>query len=174
MSEPTPITPDTKDWTFVITAGCSACGFEPHDPAETGHRLRMAAPRWEAVLRREDVRERPAPTTWSALEYGCHVRDAAALFGARLSMMLHRDGAEFDNWDQDAQAIRDRYDLQDPDEVAPVLVEELGRTADLFDTVTGPLWDHRGTRSNGSQFTIRTFALYFTHDVEHHLHDVNG
>src|SRR6478672_5095676 len=35
-------------------------------------------------------------------------------------------------------------------------------------------WDRKGTRSNGSEFTVLTFAQYFLHDVVHHLHDVDG
>ena len=27
-------------------------------------------------------------------------------------------------------------------------------------------------RSNGSVFTVGTLAVYFLHDVEHHLHDL--
>jgi len=29
-------------------------------------------------------------------------------------------------------------------------------------------------RSNGSQFTVETLAVYFLHDVEHHLYDVGA
>ena len=35
-------------------------------------------------------------------------------------------------------------------------------------------WGRKGLRSNGSEFTVLTFAQYFLHDVVHHLHDVNG
>ena len=34
------------------------------------------------------------------------------------------------------------------------------------------VWQHRGVRSNGSVFTIATFAPYFMHDIEHHVWDV--
>jgi hypothetical protein len=40
--------------------------------------------------------------------------------------------------------------------------------------VSGDAWERRGIRSNGSQFTVATLAVYFLHDVEHHLHDVGA
>jgi hypothetical protein len=43
-----------------------------------------------------------------------------------------------------------------------------------FDTVEGDQWERTGRRSNGSVFTVRTLAVYFLHDVEHHLADIGG
>jgi hypothetical protein len=34
--------------------------------------------------------------------------------------------------------------------------------------------DRTGTRSDGAEFTVRTFLQYFLHDVVHHLWDVTG
>ena len=47
-------------------------------------------------------------------------------------------------------------------------------TAGLFAAVGPDQWQRPGTRSNGSQFTVATLAVYFLHDLEHHLHDVGG
>ena len=44
----------------------------------------------------------------------------------------------------------------------------------MIDAVSGDTWERRGIRSNGSEFTVATLAVYFLHDVEHHLHDVEG
>lgn len=46
--------------------------------------------------------------------------------------------------------------------------------ADAFDAVPDTGWQYRGLRSNGSQFTVETFAGYLLHDLLHHLHDVHG
>ena len=43
-----------------------------------------------------------------------------------------------------------------------------------FGTVTGPLWERPGRRSDGARFTVETFARYFIHDPVHHLYDVTG
>ena len=44
--------------------------------------------------------------------------------------------------------------------------------ASRFETVSGDQWERRGSRSDGAQFTVATFARYFIHDPIHHLRDV--
>ncbi|MEJ7651439.1 MAG: DinB family protein [Nakamurella sp.] len=167
---------DDKDWTWVLTQPCPDCGFDPAaQPAERlGELLRGAIPRWKAVLHRADAHARPAAEVWSPLEYGCHVVDVCVLFDERLRAMIARDGAEFSNWDQDETALAARYGEQDPSATAVRFAEAADTLADRFDAVQGELWEHRGVRSNGSEFTVRTFAQYFWHDIRHHLADVDG
>lgn len=175
MSEPAIPVPDDKDWTFVITEGCPECGFDPsYDVTTTGARLRETVPRWDEALHRPHVADRPAATTWSTLEYACHVRDVCTVFRERLTLMLTEDEARFADWDQDAAAVEQRYWAQAPAVVAHDLAAEAAATAALFDRVHPDQWGRRGVRSNGSQFTIATFAVYFLHDVEHHLYDVDA
>jgi hypothetical protein len=172
VSEPAAIPPDTRDWTFVIADGCEECGFTPQPPPTTSDRLRAAVPIWRQALATEGSRQRPAPAVWSTVEYGCHVRDAAQTFRDRLERMLAEDDPLFANWDQDATGIELQYDSQDPAEVADELAIELLATATAFGTVQAAQWDRPGRRSNGSLFTVATLAIYFLHDIEHHLHDV--
>ena len=174
MSEPSAPPPEDRDWTFVITQGCTECGFTPFDATLAADRLRASVPRWRAALAGASAATRPAPTTWSPLEYGCHVRDVNRTMGGRLELMLADDGARFANWDQDATAIEDRYWEQDPATVADELAAAAEQAATTLDGVTGGQWQRRGVRSNGSQFTVETFAVYFLHDVEHHLYDVGA
>jgi len=131
-------------------------------------------PRWRAALAGASATTRPAALTWSPLEYGCHVRDVNKTMGGRLELMLADDGARFENWDQDATAIEDRYWTQDPATVADELADAAEHAATTLDSVSGEAWQRRGTRSNGSQFTVETLAVYFLHDVEHHLYDVGA
>lgn len=174
MSEPSAPPPEDRDWTYVIMEGCTECGFTPFDATLAADRLRASVPRWRAALSADSATTRPAPLTWSPLEYGCHVRDVNATMGHRLELMLDHDGALFENWDQDATAVEDRYWAQDPGTVANELAVEAERAASTLDSVSGEAWLRRGTRSNGSQFTVETLAVYFLHDVEHHLHDVGA
>lgn len=170
------IEPDTKDWTWVLSEPCPECGLVSADVVPTGIAARVVAdlPRWEAVLRRADARERPTPTTWSPTEYACHVRDVFVLFGQRVRLMLDEDDPMFANWDQDETAIEDDYASQLPSEVSTQLVAAGRAVAEIFDAVPADAWDRVGRRSNGSQFTVETLGQYFLHDVVHHLHDVAG
>ena len=88
--------------------------------------------------------------------------------------MISLDGAQFENWDQDKTAIDQRYDLQDPETVAKEILEVSAQLAARFSQVRGPLWMHKGFRSDGSEFTIETFAQYLAHDPTHHLWDVES
>lgn len=170
------IEPDTKDWTWVLERPCPDCGLAAGavDGAEVPALLRAYGLRFAGVLRRPDVAARPARGVWSPLEYACHVRDASRLFAERARLMLAEDVPGFPNWDQDAAAIADRYDLQDPATVARELAEAVEEAAGVFASVSGDQWDRRGLRSNGSSFSVRTLAQYFVHDVAHHAHDVHA
>ncbi|MEH0844228.1 DinB family protein [Micromonospora sp. CPCC 205711] len=172
MPQPHVIPPETADWTFVIEDGCAQCGFSPQDVATTGDRLRGTVPVWREALARADAARRPAPTVWSPVEYACHVRDTCRIFRGRLELMLGQDDPVFPNWDQDATAVEDDYFHQAPAEVADQLATEAAATAAAFDAVRTEQWDRPGRRSNGSVFTVRTFAVYFLHDVAHHVHDI--
>lgn len=167
------ITPDTKDWTWVLNRPCPECGLDTstihHD--EIPALLRANAKAWRAVLAGEGVRERSTPTTWSPLEYAAHVRDVFRVYTERLHLMLTQDAPNYPNWDQDATAVEDRYGEQDPAKVAEELVEAANHLADRFAEVAGDQWQRTGSRSDGAHFTIDTFARYFIHDPIHHLHD---
>ena len=170
------ITPDTKDWTWVLKQPCPECGLAAGDvdPTTVGDRIRATLPRWEEALGREDARERPDDETWSPTEYACHVRDVFRVFAGRAALMLEQDDPQFESWDQDETAVADHYETQDPADVAPQLIEAGERVADVFDAVPDDAWSRTARRSDGAGFTVATLAQYFLHDIEHHLHDVRG
>ena len=168
------IVPETKDWTWVLKRPCPECSF---DPAATAYDsipelLRRNAAAWPAVLARPDVRERPNDSTWSPLEYAAHVRDVFRLFPERLALLLAEDDPLFANWDQDATAVAERYDLQDPAVVADELTAAAEAAATAFGGVAPELRDRSARRSDGAHFTAESLARYFAHDPIHHLHDV--
>lgn len=169
-----PIEPDTKNWTWVTERECPECGFDASavTVAELPALLRDNAASWAQVLRRSDVRDRPDDSTWSPLEYAAHVRDVYQLFGVRLALMLDNDDPVFEDWDQDATAVRDRYGDQDPAAVGPALLAAGESLAAGFEAVPRDAYGRVGRRSDGSVFTVETLARYLAHDIVHHLHDV--
>ncbi|MBK1784052.1 DinB family protein [Prauserella cavernicola] len=170
------ITPDDKDWTWVLLRRCPECGFEAGavDKGAVPALLRANALAWRDVLAADDVRVRPRADRWSALEYACHVRDCCRIYDRRLALMLAHEGPEFPNWDQDVTAVEAAYGEQDPAVVADELVEAAEVLATSFERVSGEQWQRTGHRSDGADFTVDTFARYFIHDPVHHLHDVTG
>jgi hypothetical protein len=175
MSSLTPdLVPDTKDWTWVLSRGCPECGTDTHAlPAEEiAPQLLVAVERLVAALGEPGAATRPRPDVWSPLEYGCHVRDVCRVFAARLHRMLTEDGPAFENWDQDATAVADRYGEQDPAVVARQLLAEARTLAGAFAAVREGDWDRPGYRSDGAAFTVLTLGRYLVHDPAHHVHDV--
>lgn len=173
---PTPV-PDDKDWTWVLQQTCPECGVSAAriPLADAADLVRRSAAPWPGVLAGEDVRRRPGPTTWSPLEYAGHVRDVHRVFAARATAMLaapEEAPARFANWDQDATALAERYDLADPAQVAEELTEAAEEVAAVYAGVGPADAGRRGVRSNGSVFTTTTLAQYHLHDVLHHLVDV--
>jgi len=169
--------PDTKDWTWVLRRPCPECGLDTRSLAlaDIPDMIRANAGRWHSILTGPgDHRQRPAPTKWSALEYGCHVRDVLRLYDTRLVLMLTVDGPHYPNWDQDTTAVEEGYADQDPAYVAAELLSAADFLAARFAKVSGDQWQRTGLRSDGAEFTIETFARYFIHDPVHHLHDVTG
>lgn len=170
------ITPDDKDWTWVLERRCDECGFDARafDRNDVGHMIRTNAASWQEVLARRAVTSRPTEDQWSPLEYACHVRDVFRVYDERLALMLSEDDPHYANWNQDATAVEERYNEQDPRAVAAALLRSAEQLADRFDRVDGAQWDRFGTRSDGAHFTVESFARYMIHDPIHHLYDVGG
>jgi hypothetical protein len=136
--------------------------------------LMANAAAWPAQLAGPGAALRPRPDKWSALEYGCHVRDVFRLYDYRLGLMLTQDDPLYPNWDQDETALADRYDTQDPATVTAELTAAAEALAARFAAVAGEQWARLGRRGDGASFTVETFARYLMHDPVHHLYDVTG
>ena len=172
----TTIVPDDKDWTWVLGEPCPECGYDSDSTTRdnVGGLLRHNVAAWPTFLADPRATRRPTESMWSALEYGCHVRDVYRLFAERLDLMLTKLDPTFANWDQDATALADRYDEQDPQTVAGELAVAGNALADAFDAVFGSAWGRTGNRSDGAAFTIESFAKYLVHDPYHHVWDVRS
>ena len=167
------IPPEDKDWTWVLQRPCSECGYDAAavEPTAVGARVRASLPLWQQALTRPDAGVRPDPQVWSALEYGCHLRDVVRLFDERLRLILAQDDPQFADWNPDTAALEGRYGEQDPAAVARSLSSAGHALADRFDAVPDDAWARPGRRSDGAAFTVGSLGRYFLHEVEHHLHD---
>jgi hypothetical protein len=177
-TDPGPSTPDTADWTWVLTRPCPDCGYSPDDvrPEGVPEILLDARQRYAAVLARADVRARPSAGVWSPLEYTAHVRDVCDVMRGRLEQILAGGGetVQFANWDQDAAAVDKAYWASDPEVLRQEADAAFGAAAEAFARPAGEQLSWPGLRSDGSQFTAETLGRYFVHDVVHHLWDVRG
>jgi len=128
---------------------------------------------WERLRRDGKIRAgRPDESTWSTLEYACHVRDVYRRYGIRIGLMLKENDPLFENWDQDASAIADGYEQQAPHVVVAELLAAAKALASQLDGVSGTTWNRPGRRSDGASFTVGTISRYMIHDTIHHVWDV--
>jgi DinB superfamily len=171
-----PIVPDEKDWTWVLKRVCPECGFDAQAIDRDGipERIARTTDAWQTILEQPDARQRPDEATWSPLEYACHVRDVHRVYAGRVGRMLREDDPYYENWDQDATALEDRYAEQDPAVVATELAEAGSALGELFAGVSGDGWQQTGRRSDGAAFTVDSIGRYYLHDIEHHVWDVTG
>jgi hypothetical protein len=70
--------------------------------------------------------------------------------------------------------LEQRYWAQQPAPVAAAIRAAADQIAGSFGAVEEDQWTRPGRRSNGSTFTVDTFARYFLHDLAHHAWDVTG
>lgn len=171
------ITPDTKDWTQVLSTPCTECGFDAAqvDLQASSSELRRTAARWVGILADEQAaRRRPAPDVWSPLEYACHVRDVVTVFDGRVLRLLTEDEPRFANWDQNVTAIEDDYAAQQPADVATDLAAYAERLALRLSEVRENDWQRAGLRSDGAVLTVAAVARLLNHEMRHHLYDVTG
>jgi hypothetical protein len=170
------VTPDTKDWTWVLDRPCPECGFEASElhREDIGTRLLRAAKDLCSTLEQPGAHDRPAPTVWSPLEYACHARDVCRVFDDRLVQMLVADGPALANWDQDAAAVAGGYAAQDAVSVSEELWDDAQPLAARYNGLEESQWDRTATRSDGAQFTVVSIGQYLVHDLAHHVWDVTG
>lgn len=169
------ITPDSKDWTWVLDGPCPDRGFDasPCPPGAVAGLVRANVAEWEALLADSMIHAgRPDDATWSSLEYACHVRDVYRRYDQRVGLMMNESDPLFPNWDQDRSAVEDRYDEQNPTRVVEELGEAASTIARRLDGLTGAEWVRPGRRSDGASFTIDSIARYMIHDPIHHVWDV--
>ena len=169
---------DDDAW-FALVSGderCIGCGMQPAElPARAlGAQIRDEVHAFGELLAEADddaVRRRPAPATWSALEYGVHVRDLLTVFAERVIRTLAEHEPELGWWDHEA-AIADG--MANESDVGAV-VDDLGRNAaklsEALRLVSDEDWMRVGTRRADERFTIELMARFALHEVLHHRDD---
>ena len=156
---------------------CDACGFNGgrYDDPSLIAALEELGTRWRTVLAGAgpELRTRPEPGVWSALEYAAHSRDVTALHVYGVEQALTGAEPEYpaiegDNLiesaaasylDADAKTVVDDLDAQ---------ARGLARAASEAGSDS---WE-RGITIGGSRSTVRRLLEHALHDSLHHVDDV--
>lgn len=158
---------------------CAACDF---DGAVYGSSSLLAAirelgPQWRSILLEagEELRLRPAPQTWSALEYAAHSRDVTALhvYGVEQALTIEEPRFPEIAGEELVESASASYASEDPEVVGAELEAQARKLADLA-KASGPASWSRGITVGDTHSSVRVLLEHALHDSHHHLIDVKN
>ena len=155
---------------------CDACGFDGarYDNDSLLDALHGQGAYWRAMLATSgsNLRVRPEPQVWSAIEYAAHTRDVVALHVYGVEQALTGDEPVFPAISDDlVESAATTYGDADPDEVVAELASHVARLVDVAKDAGGATWA-RGLTIGDSRSDVRRLLEHALHDSMHHLGDV--
>ena len=116
---------------------------------------------------------RPAPGVWSAVEYGCHVRDVLALTARRIEVTMLAAQPILEPWDPDVAALEGHYGAQDPQAVADDLIDAAHELGGVLQPIAALARDRTATLGS-SMLSVDDLARTAVHEALHHLADARA
>jgi hypothetical protein len=155
---------------------CDECEFDGSrfDDRALTSELRALGPRWRALIESAgpDLRVRPAPEVWSAIEYAAHSRDITALHAFGVEQALTEDEPRYPAIEADlVEHAAENYAVEQPATVVAALDEQANRLATLADEKGAAAWS-RGLTIGTERSDVRRLLEHALHDSTHHLRDV--
>jgi hypothetical protein len=158
---------------------CEQCGFvydEADAPLAAARIGELAAgiARTLTTTDRSLLATRPAPETWSALEYGCHVRDLLLVQRERVLRMRRELRPAPSAMGREERAEHDGYADQDPTDVARQLTDAAAMFTRALDRMPDADWDRTILYRWPVQQerTMRWVAVHTVHELQHHTGDI--
>jgi hypothetical protein len=170
--------PNPIDNNVGVTDHCAECGFtyDLSQAAAAGEGIRARVAEVVVILRNGgiDLRSHSRPGVWSALEYGCHLRDVLLVQRERVLAARRVDRSDCAPMGREERVEHDGYAEQEPDDVA----RQLADAATMFGNVLARLaandWDRTVVYNypETHERSLRWLAVHTAHDVQHHLLDI--
>jgi hypothetical protein len=120
-----------------------------------------------------ELRARPEPDVWSAIEYAAHSRDITALHAYGVDQALSLDEPAFPAIEANdlIESAAVTYGDADPEDVVDGLEAEAARLAQLADDAGSSTWS-RGLTIGDHRQDVRRLLEHALHDSLHHVDDV--
>jgi hypothetical protein len=157
---------------------CDECGFDfdlvPRDDITRRVKAGAHAAADELAGATSIALRRPTPERWSAVEYGAHARDVLLIIRDRLVIGLVEDNPGFKPAYRDERLSLGLYRRDTADEIAVELRAAAAMFARLFDEIDPELLPRivQYGFPDPSQRTLLWMGRQATHEVEHHLGDI--
>ncbi|HXZ64302.1 MAG TPA: DinB family protein [Streptosporangiaceae bacterium] len=157
---------------------CPECGydFSSLDRRQIQRALTSLADEQRRLLESvaaDRLRAHPRPGSWSALEYGCHVRDMLRFQRDRVLRAQAEDGPWFGSMRRDERAVEDRYNAQDPRAVVGQLAAAARQLAATLSGLDEAGWLRTGVYPWPTRElrTVEWIGQRTAHELAHHLFD---
>jgi hypothetical protein len=155
---------------------CEQCGFDGgiYDDDALLAGIRELGPQWRHQLTTAgaELRMRPAPQTWSALEYAAHTRDILRLHVFGVEQALTATEPHFPEIANDlVDEAAASYASEEVDAVANDVDRAARKLADVADDAGVAMWSN-GVTIGTHRSDVRLLLEHAYHDASHHLDDV--
>lgn len=157
---------------------CDECGLVYADipRREISSRLRDFGERYAAALSATPIvslRAHPSEGVWSALEYGCHVRDMLQVQRERVMRARVEERPRFEPMGREERVVDLHYNAQPPAEVASDLALAASLLAATFDEFGEAEWLRTCVYTWPSEQvrTLEWVGRHTVHECLHHLMD---
>jgi hypothetical protein len=159
---------------------CDECGFvyEDHDRDALTELLTAKSRAVAARMRSSPpghLRARPIEGTWSALEYGCHIRDVLLVQRERALGTLAFDRPSFPPMGRDERPALDAYNRQDPLHVADQIEMAVSMLVWVLDPLQPDEWErtlHYGYPEPAERDLV-WMGRHMLHELHHHTIDID-
>lgn len=116
----------------------------------------------------EQLKARPLPGKWSALEIIHHLADSEMTSALRLRKLLTEDNPVIHGYDEAAYALRLRYNERDPAPALEAFRQARATTAQLFSQMSEEDWQRQGSHTESGSYTAETWLrIYAVHAHNH-------
>jgi hypothetical protein len=155
---------------------CRECRYDfGENPVHLSERCAAFSTDMSRVLQATELDvllRRPAPQTWSPLEYAAHVSEAIPWYVARIHKVLQEAVAQLEAFDWDLAASDRNYRQRSVETVTRDLQHACAALAALARSVTGEDLARAGTGSDGTPRTVRALLVRAGHELAHHELDI--
>ena len=162
-------------WNMNVVPHVASTGLARYSDQELLAAVRGLGPSRKVLLGEigTDLRARPGPEVWSAIEYAAHSRDITALhvFGVQQALSQEEPSYPPIDGDELIETAAATYEDADPDEVGNELADRAAELADLA-AEAGPASWTRGLTIGDERTDVRRLIEHALHDSMHHVRDV--
>ncbi len=122
----------------------------------------------------DELRRRPSPDEWSALEVCCHLRDYAEEEGVRVRRLVEEDEPALEAYDQEAWARERNYQGDDPARVMIALRAFWGGLAYQLEGLADEQWERSGSHPEIGRVTVRSRTERQVAHAQAHLEQIGS